>query len=454
MKDDEDTTAERAIPEHLDLADLLTSQGARENSTLARSVLESVRPPSEVNAIKAASLSKSYTSSEILAAAAAAAAIRPIASAEVLKAAALAHSLRSHELINATMLPLKSIEALRGVLPTLDRLEALKSAMQPIGNFAALQAVMTPTISSSALQAAAIAIQTFSPSFSNAAEASMRISNSPDAWKAAAASVQSLGSLSGMKAAMAALRPLASFELLKSAKIESLSESLKSVVGFADLALRPSASLKTMVEEFQALQHSPIFAALAATDPEKIQSLVNYAKTQGAESAQSLIREVEGYDFRDPASNDSAARDEVIRTLEDESKARTLSPQAWMLLLRIWMILSTLYTGISMWNDFREGLCDIDARVSAAESFPHARKELRKALCGLPSELTDSVRLAAGENVNLRKQPGMKAEVILTMRSFAVLEVVDSDNRDWLLVRYKHEDVYIEGWVSRKFVNA
>lgn len=423
MKDDEDEKSEKLDHESLGQSGAQKSQRARE---VVSSLLGGIQSPAALYAIRAATLSKSYTSPEIVGAAEVSNHL--LASIDALKAAALStHSYTS---------------------------DLIKAVMQPLGNFDALKAAMAPSVSLEALKAAAVSTQLISPSILNAAEASMRTSSSLDSLMAATASVQPFGSLSAMKAAMAVLQPLASLELLNAAKVESpLSASLKTMMAVADSVLRPSASLKVMLESFQDLQQSPIFSALVAADPSRVQSLVDSAKAQEAESSQSIAQEPEEGYFPHPTSNISAVESEVVRSLrEDAPQGATLSPQAWMLLLRVWMILSALYACIAQWNDFRESLCDIDARVLGAESLPQARKAVRKALCGLPSELTDSVRLAAGEKVNLRKQPGMKAEVILEMRSFAVLEVVDSGNRDWLLVRYKHEDIYIEGWVSRKFV--
>jgi len=64
------------------------------------------------------------------------------------------------------------------------------------------------------------------------------------------------------------------------------------------------------------------------------------------------------------------------------------------------------------------------------------------------------VRLVARDNVNLRYSPGMKAEVIMPLKQYAVLEVVDSTDKTWLEVIYKHEDIEIQGWVSRSMVKT
>ncbi|MNN89697.1 hypothetical protein D3C81_2075480 [compost metagenome] len=48
----------------------------------------------------------------------------------------------------------------------------------------------------------------------------------------------------------------------------------------------------------------------------------------------------------------------------------------------------------------------------------------------------------------------MKAEVIMPLKQYAVLEVVDSTDKTWLEVIYKHEDIEIQGWVSRSMVKT
>ncbi|HDS1061820.1 hypothetical protein [Pseudomonas putida] len=56
--------------------------------------------------------------------------------------------------------------------------------------------------------------------------------------------------------------------------------------------------------------------------------------------------------------------------------------------------------------------------------------------------------------MNLRYSAGMKVEVIMPLKQYAVLEVVGSTDKTWLEVIYKHEDIEVQGWVSRSMVKT
>lgn len=56
-----------------------------------------------------------------------------------------------------------------------------------------------------------------------------------------------------------------------------------------------------------------------------------------------------------------------------------------------------------------------------------------------------------GGNVRLRTDPSMKAEIVqVTLPARALLEVLDSSNRDWLYVSVVAEGG-LEGRISRKY---
>lgn len=230
----------------------------------------------------------------------------------------------------------------------------------------------------------------------------------------------------------------ASFDVLDKAMQQS--ESFKAMIAVMD-AHSSSASLKSILGGFEKLKISPLFELLSSTDHSRLRILID--AYDGADTPS---------DFSDNPPSSKAVEAEVVRALESSGSPQKLTAPAMALLLLLITNLYLFYDGISKWNDFRESVCDIEQRLGAFDSLAQARKVVRSALCDVPPALADSIRLTKKDEVNLREGPGMKEEVIMTLPKFAPLEVIDSANRDWLLVVYKHEGVEIEGWVSRKFV--
>jgi ubiquinone/menaquinone biosynthesis C-methylase UbiE len=230
----------------------------------------------------------------------------------------------------------------------------------------------------------------------------------------------------------------ASFEAVEKALHQS--DSLKAVIAAMDTQ-RSTASLRSLLGSFDTLQASPVFDLLVSTDPTRLQSLIE--GYQGEAQRSDLVE-------APPISQDVEA--EIVQALREGSSPQRLTAPAVVFLMLFITAVHAFYNDLSKWNDFRESVCDMQERLRAFESLAHARKLVRSALCDAPKALTESFRLTKKEGVNLREDPGMKAEVILTLPKYAPLEVIDATNRDWLLVIYKHEGLEIEGWVSRKYV--
>jgi len=225
------------------------------------------------------------------------------------------------------------------------------------------------------------------------------------------------------------------------------SDSLKAMMAMVNTN-HSSLSSRSILGSFETLQASPIFNLLVATDPKKIESLIDECEGEGTTT-------FDGLGQAEYAGALSASKDveaEIVQSLQNEGSNQKLTVQAMAFLILFLAALHTFYTEMAKWNDFRESVCDVQDRLQTFESLAQARKVVRSAMCDMPADLKRSFRLTKVKGVNLREEPGMKADVILTLPKFAALEVIDSTNRDWLLVTYKHEGLDIEGWVSRKFV--
>lgn len=230
----------------------------------------------------------------------------------------------------------------------------------------------------------------------------------------------------------------ASFDAVEKALHQS--DSLKAMIAAMDTH-RSTGSLRSLLSNFETLQASPVFDLLVSTDTTRLQSLIE--GYQEGEQRSSFVD-------APPISQDVEA--EIVRALNTSSSPQGLTAPALVFLMLFITAVHTFYDDLSKWNDFRESVCDIQERLTAFDSLAHARKLVRTTLCDAPKGLTESFRLTKKEGVNLREDPGMKSEVIMTLPKYAPLEVIETTNRDWLLVSYKHEGLEIEGWVSRKYV--
>lgn len=220
------------------------------------------------------------------------------------------------------------------------------------------------------------------------------------------------------------------------------SDSLKAMFAVMDTH-RSTASFSALLSGFESLNTSSLFNLLKETDTSTLQTLIEQFKS---EEYLPDLAEIT------PISKDVEA--EVVKALRDTNSQKVLTPPAMAFLLLFLAAIHTLYDDISKWNDFRESVCDVQQRLGAIESLASARKIIRGVLCDAPVALAQSFRLTKKEGVRLRTAPGIKSEVIMTLPKFSPLEVLDTSDRDWLLVSYRHQGVEIEGWVSRKLVRS
>lgn len=218
--------------------------------------------------------------------------------------------------------------------------------------------------------------------------------------------------------------------------------------GLAKLHVTPKYS--EMMKQVAILAESPLFEALERTSASKLARL--FEEYELVEQT-ALVREPAArYDVQ--PVQEASLQTEIIDALEDKENRKPLTPAAFLLLCYILGFLSGTMGLVSQWKDFKEGLCDLNDLTLQSESTAEAQKWVRSSMCHMPKSAKARVRLVARENVNLRYSPGMKADVIMPLKQYAVLEVVDSSDKTWLEVIYKHEDIEIQGWVSRSMVKA
>lgn len=115
------------------------------------------------------------------------------------------------------------------------------------------------------------------------------------------------------------------------------------------------------------------------------------------------------------------------------------------------LFVMVIYHSLAQWNSVREGLCDINSRLSPTAGLSEVRKAVRISFCGLPAA---HVVIVTRDSVNLRAAPSMKAEVLFQLPRYLAVSVIDDSNRDWLNVYFEKDGYAIEGWVSRKYLKS
>lgn len=235
----------------------------------------------------------------------------------------------------------------------------------------------------------------------------------------------------------AAQARLASF-----AQMHSFTEELASLQG--------ASKYSEMMKQVAILAESPLFEALERTSPSKLAKLLEEYEIV---EQPTLVREPAARYSVQPAQAPSLQA-EIIDALQDKENRKPLTPAAFFLLCWILSVLSAGLALVTQWKDFKEGLCDLNDLTIQSDSPTQAQKRVRSSMCHMPKSAKARIRLVARDNVNLRYSPSMKAEVIMPLKQYAVLEVVDSSNKTWLEVIYKHEGIEIQGWVSRSMVKT
>ncbi len=84
-----------------------------------------------------------------------------------------------------------------------------------------------------------------------------------------------------------------------------------------------------------------------------------------------------------------------------------------------------------------------------------AYKFTQKSLHYQPPEVNKeqlkNFRIVIGSDVNFRKGPSMKSEIITKLPLGKLIEVLDRSNRSWLRVKVEIEGEKFIGWVSRRY---
>lgn len=121
---------------------------------------------------------------------------------------------------------------------------------------------------------------------------------------------------------------------------------------------------------------------------------------------------------------------------------------------RLWAILCFLAWLLQTALDYRAEACFFQEKLFPGVTSNQVGKAIRNFACeaDVPLEALMDYRIVKGRDVRLRSGPGMKEPILpVALQDRSLLQVLDSENRDWLLVKVVTEDV--EGWISRKYTH-
>jgi hypothetical protein len=235
--------------------------------------------------------------------------------------------------------------------------------------------------------------------------------------------------------------------------------ALNSSSYFADVASRvaqinSAPNLKNLISAVSGIE-STLQALLNADDS----TLAKVAKSFFVTDGDADLNGISGLVIADFAELDSAlpasVEDEVASALAGDRDLSSLSSRANDLLkFALWAFL-LIVNYLAIQNGVREELCYLQPKLMPALTIGQTGKAIRTAICQaeMPEEMLRNYRLVKGNGVRLRTEPAMKSEVVqVTLADRALLEVLDSTNRDWLLVAIVGEEG-VSGWVSRKYTH-
>ncbi|SEJ77283.1 SH3 domain-containing protein [Pseudomonas sp. NFR16] len=227
---------------------------------------------------------------------------------------------------------------------------------------------------------------------------------------------------------------------------ENLERIFTTLVGSSHLG--SASSLESLLVDTASLRNSTVFRAMEAAGGTTLDSMIEssaaYVHAELARDAPVYLDEQEI----------PTVQSEIVQALTQGDGQAKLTPAALLFLYCLFIFVSGAYTVLSQWQDVREGICDWNDRIPNALTTAQARNNIRSFFCHMPISASARLRLVARDNVNLRGEPRLKSEVILTLDKYSILEVIDSTDRKWLQVMYKHDDAEIVGWVSRSMVRT
>jgi len=144
---------------------------------------------------------------------------------------------------------------------------------------------------------------------------------------------------------------------------------------------------------------------------------------------------------------------EVVETLNTSKEFQLLSDSSKTFLLYVYhkyilqVLLSLVASIIVVLN--QDEILEIQEKFQAAESPAQVKKLMKSQPIISNSELLKGYRVTT-DRLNLRAEPKMKSDVIVTLPIHTLINVIDKSKRSWLYVELEIEGELLEGWVARR----
>lgn len=171
---------------------------------------------------------------------------------------------------------------------------------------------------------------------------------------------------------------------------------------------------------------------------------------EGFEDAVSVAGVIEGLPAVDVSSSGAKLQDEVVSALMGHKSLKGLSLEA--LRYYIFFVICSFFSdpigAINKGFELQKNLSGFFAEVKTPAE---ARAIARHMPQGVDKSLIAGFRILTGDGVYLRDGPGKRSDEVLKMRVGALLQVLDSSHKSWILVSVVVDGEVYEGWVLRGY---
>ncbi|MXS20914.1 SH3 domain-containing protein [Pseudomonas oryzihabitans] len=333
-----------------------------------------------------------------------AAALNAMPNLEHVKAAALNSTPHMEWARAAALNHMPYLEQLQAILKPTPQMEILQATLQKQSHhYEALRASLTSVPNLDALQA-------------------MRINLSPQ-FEAAKALLKPVP---GLEVLMAKLKPL----VLDTSKLLPALSALNLTKLDADL-LKAAEPSKALLDAVSYAGH--LFQDDSDRHRQLSRLITQYLPADGPQ--------------RGDISDTSRVGQELSAAAEAGDLSR-LSPKA---LLSFLMLLACLVSLVANFGGARQELCFWQPTLLPEMTSGQKGKAIRRLACDAPSDVLKNMRFVRGTGVQLRESPSMKGRVLsVSLSDGDLLDIISSENRDWLLVSVVGQDG-VEGWISRRY---
>ena len=239
------------------------------------------------------------------------------------------------------------------------------------------------------------------------------------------------------------------------------SQVLESIRQAEEVSRRIAMGLQNsqVLESIQAVVDSARLMSMGLQESPAMKAIREFSNTPFNPAVKEIVfndldaLEIEQSDF--PEDQDFAIDEdielEIQKELEENCDYNSLSEKAQSLLLYIYHkyflpIFLSCFASIITTNAQKVQISLQDKKTPA-----EIRSYVRKPIPEVNKELLKGHRVIIGSDVNLRKEPSMKSEVITKLPLGKLIEVLDKSNRSWLLIEVDIEEEVFVGWVSRRY---